>query len=168
MHMRGQRALGKLAGDDRGTTSSLDARFRMAVAWDTENGQVSFSVTDSCSAGWRNCHAQFPINARGSANRIQVSGGRGSLEAKYHGLNSKMPVFAADGAASVTLGSDGHSHVTLRGDGYPNFEAYQYTPNGVKYLGGYGGSLNAGATMPMSFDRGMAWNDGTRQWPNPN
>jgi hypothetical protein len=86
---------------------------------------------------------------------------------EHHALNSKIPYFAIDGHASVTLGADGHTHVTLKGDGYPNFEAYQYTPNGVKYLGGYGGDINVASAVPSTFDRSMARNDGQRQWPNP-
>ncbi len=44
-------AFGMLLGDNRGFSSNPDAGYRMALAWDTETGKVTFSVTSSTESG---------------------------------------------------------------------------------------------------------------------
>jgi hypothetical protein len=142
---------GYLAGDDRGYSSDPDARFRIAVAWNTDTGEVTYTVVQSCSPGWEHCHAQDAIRS-GGANDLALSNRPGrdnqntvTLQGTYSGLNSKLPCCSVNGVVGAQLfGANptckgacspkyqpGSIHVFLAGDKYPAFEAYKYEKNGT-------------------------------------
>ena len=155
-------AFGYLSGDDRGVTSDPDARYRMAVAWDTETGNVSFTVAQSCRSGWNRCNGQDAISKDG-ANSVSIEQNAGGLlKVGFGGLNSKIFCCSVEGDVRVDL-RGGHSRVQLHGDDYPNFEAWQYRDNhcpmllasDVQDLGG----MHPGASTPFWVDRHLLWND---------
>jgi hypothetical protein len=157
-----------LKGDSRDTTDDTGAPYRMAVAWDTETGVVSFSVKDSCVRGSDFCPGQSPIRqGKNGANHINVSGGNGKLDADLGGLNSVLPCCSVEQHITIDLGIKGHSTVTLNGDNYPDFEAYQYLPG---FRGGRlvaethsnGGDFG-GFSHPLFPNRSVTWRDGTKQ-----
>jgi RHS repeat-associated protein len=170
---------GFLTGDDRGFTSDVHAKYRVAIVWDTETGEVSFTSTQSCIAKVNICPDQDPIITDGSdvgSNDLFPIPGlskENSLAALYSGLNSVTPCCSVDGFAWVKFDSRGAT-VSLKGDNYPDFEAYQYMPNGevktlaqnkVTWPGTTGEAKTAGFnSAPQSPDREMVWTNGKRTY----
>ncbi|MER0445457.1 RHS repeat-associated core domain-containing protein [Streptomyces sp. Edi4] len=145
-------ALGMLLGDNRGFTDDPDAPFRMKVVWDTATGEVTFTVAPSRttgrriveegglgkvgkpkliegdpetipadpiyrnSASWKTVLARNVINGGGDADGLNVS---------IHGVNSLMPIFAADDEFHIRFTKKG-TYVMRSGDAYPDMEVYQY------------------------------------------
>jgi hypothetical protein len=124
-----------LRGDNRGFSLDPDAGYRVAVAWNTATGEVSYTVTPS-EDGTGKLHPARPIDNKDGANRFEVDErGPGDLKIDYHGLNSRTPVFGIDGTLSLGVQEDGDIKVRITGDHYPSFEAIRYTPDSTYGLG---------------------------------
>jgi RHS repeat-associated protein len=159
-----------LSGDDRKTTGALDAPYRIAMAWDTDTGEVSYSVTQSCASGGGHCVRQPAIH-EGGANSVEVTKAHGGdLSAKYSGLNSKIRVdwgpedgkyvtgcCSVNGNVDISLGRRGYAKVHIRGDRYPDYEAYQYgvagTPRQLAHAETGTAGLNTMKALPFWPDR---------------
>ncbi len=170
-------AAGYLAGDDRGTTSAVDARYRIAMAWDTDTGEVSYTVAQSCESGWRHCVRQPVIN-EGGANSMTVTKAQGGdLSVKYSGLNSKTMIdwgpadsrcttgcCSVDGQVDISLGRRGYVQTRLRGDDYPDFEGYQY---GVGYPARQLAYVDTGTSGAYTIKALPFWPDRDRTFTVP-
>jgi RHS repeat-associated protein len=159
-----------LLGDDRGFSMDPAASFRIALAWDTQTGQITYTVDASrVPGGWvpvQNPHFHadviekmvymppMVIPARaigqpGGGNGVSVNAINGGLVVDYSGLNSLL--FCCTVHGRVTMRMTGSStYVNLNGNRYPNFEVIQYSTNSdPRFLAqsseGPGGGIN---TMP--------------------
>ncbi|WP_020526058.1 RHS repeat domain-containing protein [Catelliglobosispora koreensis] len=164
---------GMLEGDGRGFTSDVHTKYRVAVVWDTETGEVSFTSTGSCVNLIGACPDQDPVNQGGSnyLETISMGTGENELFAKYTGLNSVLPCCSVDGTISIKFDSRGVT-LQLKGDNYPDFEAYQYHPDGtistlaqnkVTWPGTTGEMATAVYNSTrLSPQRNMTWTNGER------
>ncbi len=142
-----------LLGDDRGFSIDPNASYRIALAWNTAIGAITYTVSPStidagdylscpsdqpCNRG-RNIHVlparpfsfttwQYGIpNRDNNATTHKCSGQRISFD--YHGLQPLLPVFSVDGHVDISFNGN-NSIVHTQGDDYPNMEVNQYRPNG--------------------------------------
>jgi hypothetical protein len=124
-----------LRGDNRGFSLDPDAGYRVAVAWNTATGEVSYTVTPS-EDGEGKLYPARTIDNKDGANRFEVDErGLGDLKIDYHALNRRTPVPGIDGTLSLGVQEDGDVKVRITGDDYPSFEAIQYTRDGTYDLG---------------------------------
>lgn len=149
-------AFGVLTGDDRGVSTEIGAPSRIVIAWDTETGEVSYTVAASCLEKGP-CVAQDRIKPDGANHLNIIFSDEGSIAAKYGGLNSVLPCCSVDGTVEIS------PHVIhLEGDNYPSFEV-------INYRNGTGpvimastitptAGLAGGKAMPPSGDRNSWWN----------
>jgi RHS repeat-associated protein len=145
-------AFGGLLGDDRGFSLDPNASYRVAVAWNTASGLVSFTVSPSHSApkdGHWNSLGRGPLfwvpgepsrmlPARpiglGNANVISYLGQPGTpgdgILIHVGGLNSLVGCCEVSYNVGVSFtGNDTYgrdTYVHLEGTRYPDFEAIQY------------------------------------------
>ncbi|MDM4721035.1 RHS repeat-associated core domain-containing protein [Micromonospora sp. WMMA1363] len=170
-------AFGALRGDDRGFGTDPRLPYRIALAWDTDTGQVSYTVVMSC---WRDgdCEPQDAI-VDGGANHIKISASRdgvteGMLQADYGGLNSALPCCSIEGRLTIRfsrgelsplLSSGKHVYrgvtVALEGDDYPSFQAVQYASDGSSRYLARDMTPTGGAwglkSMPAWRNRELSW-----------
>jgi RHS repeat-associated protein len=161
---------GYLAGDGREFTPAPEAKYRITVAWDTDTGQVSYTVVHSCRSGWRHCADQDPIR-EGGANSLDIRDQEpGKLTGRYSGLNSKLPCCAVNGQLNLQIDGRG-TRVDLKGDAYPDFEAYRYAPHDFQPLGSTtSAGFAAWYSLPIAQDRDLSWLNGQQQFsggPDP-
>jgi hypothetical protein len=144
---------GMLLGDNRQFNVDPSAGYRIALAWDTTTGMISFTVSPSTIPitpisryDWRSSNERYylsqegtiegnklvvparPIGQPGAGNGVSVSAVDGGIVANYTGLNSSLPCCAASGRVSIAFSSAGIS-VHLEGNRYPNVEVIQYSPD---------------------------------------
>ncbi|MFD7579825.1 RHS repeat-associated core domain-containing protein [Kitasatospora sp. NPDC059817] len=136
-----------LLGDNRGPTLKPDASYRMALFWDTESGNMTFTVSASHEAppsnyqvarglakpGIKMKPAADIVEAEPSAwhslkwqNAIHVEGTKSGAKVKIHGINSELPIFAVDDELDIDFKGSGDVSVRRRGDSYPDMEVVQY------------------------------------------
>jgi RHS repeat-associated protein len=172
-------ALGFLLGDDRGFSTDPDASYRMTVAWDTDTGEVSFTVTPSTKPVDPNLCARtgactpqvVPARPICSTcyNQAWVHtlrpAGQSELYVDVSGMNSVLPGYPVYAHLAI-LPVNGHIGVVDSGTDYPNVEVVQYrTTQPPRYLAqaeiGPHGSAEA---IPIGqTPRWALWSDGVLQ-----
>lgn len=172
-----------LLGDDRGFSFDPAASFRIALAWDTETGMITYTVDASrVPGGWvpvQNPHFHADVIEKmvyvppqvipargigqpGGGNGVSVNAVNDGLVVDYSGLNSLLPCCSVHGRVTMRMTSSG-IYVNLNGNRYPNFEAIQYsTSSDPRFLAqsneGPGGGIN---TIPgMQGFRDETWLNG--------
>ncbi|MFI9270214.1 RHS repeat-associated core domain-containing protein [Kitasatospora sp. NPDC052896] len=144
-------AFGSLLGDDRGFSDDPDAPYRMVLYWDTETGEISFTVAPSTEPGtYQPAATRFgrPPTAPPTllpARPLDVGPYSAETTLKWHnninpeietpdevkvdihGINAGIPVFSANATVTISLGSHSVS-VERKGDSYPDMEVVQYRP----------------------------------------
>ncbi|SDY29844.1 RHS repeat-associated core domain-containing protein [Amycolatopsis xylanica] len=142
---------GYLFGDNRDFSEDPTARFRMAVAWDTDTGEVSYTVTASTiqgkTAGEYYCHmcggkvslperpsVVVPAKELGCAtclNQISIYEAEqrddgAELFLAFQGVNSvSSPFFPTQQTLAIRLQGD-NADIALVGHAYPDVEVLQY------------------------------------------
>ncbi|MEV0430105.1 RHS repeat-associated core domain-containing protein [Micromonospora sp. NPDC050495] len=109
---------GYLTGDDRGFSTDVNAPYRVAVAWDTDTGEISYTVSASCEAKSGECSPQKEI-VGGGANDLTIIGQKdgatdGRLEVEYSGLNSKIRCCSINGKLSINFYRDSFPRPVLQ------------------------------------------------------
>jgi RHS repeat-associated protein len=177
---------GILRGDDRGFTTDPSAPFRVAVAWDTERGQVSYTVSASdrqeqfitvphIDDRFPYVHSRKKVIAPEAhvdaleicdppcSNSIRaMSSHEGYLNVEVAGLNPVLPCCETNQELWFDV-SPGRVRVDIAGDDYPDFEVVQYGRSSPPRMlaKGYAGSwLGGGNSMPWTFPRANAWENG--------
>jgi RHS repeat-associated protein len=150
-------ALGLLLGDNRGFSDDPDAPYRMAIAWDTETGELSFTVSpsttlvDPLNFGQLGPPMAEPDNGRNPEfmytagppqqrrvvparpicdsckNSIHVASTESGVKVTIAGLNSDLPVFTIHANVSIAFRGS-HDSVEEQGTNYPDDEVIQYQP----------------------------------------
>jgi RHS repeat-associated protein len=165
-------AFGQLSGDDRDFSKDPAAKFRIAVAWDTDTGEITYTVVASCSPDGTGCEKQDPI-LEGGANHLDITSVSGSMDdcaycgmgmtMEYGGLNSKLPCCSVDGTIQVGVMQSGMT-INLRGDDYPSFEVIQYRKDqDARFLAQDKTNDGAGygvKSVPGLAERNKTWNVG--------
>lgn len=120
-----------LLGDNRGFTSDANAPYRIAFAYDTATGEMSYTVSGSTTrAGadmdareivddelpWTNTHPTVQTHSDG---RITID---------VHAVNPQTPAGAVD--TQITIDPD-QNYARLQGDDYPDFELYRQNRDGT-------------------------------------
>jgi RHS repeat-associated protein len=120
-------------GDGRDFSLDPNASFRVAIAWNTDTGDISITVQPSCT-GVTGCSPPLKINLSDTDlehhNNVHVSGGDGTLNLRLDvqdAVTDLLPHIDQDISVSF---KDNHSTVSIKGDPYPDFEVNQYTNDG--------------------------------------
>lgn len=175
-------AFGVLEGDKRSFSANVNAPYRIAFAWDTATGKITYTVTPSTEIipGHMVGKQYIPPSTKTIPakdiddgfwkNKVKVYlDNNGSLQVRYKGINSKMPVFAVNGDIGIKLNDSGGSQVKLEGDAYPNFELLQYRAgHPPQFLAQSKTRENAGNAIEPGLNSTPHWPAGQRQeaWDN--
>ena len=157
-------------GDGRDFSLDPNASFRVAIAWNTDTGDVSVTVQPSCVDAI-GCSPPLAINLSDDDlahhNNVHLSGGNGTLNVKLNvqdAVTSYVPHI--DQNISVSFG-DGHSTVSIKGDPYPDFEVNQYKNDGTADFLARSPHENPGGPevnlLPTAPRREFTWVDGEIQ-----
>ncbi|MFJ6141887.1 RHS repeat-associated core domain-containing protein [Kitasatospora sp. NPDC092286] len=143
-----------LFGDNRSWSNFPVDSARMALFWDTETGEASFTIMPSTEISnftedqvkryGRNPTPYYAPPREIPAKEIlmgdstlgtdwdhkstvKVNGASASsIDVSIHGINSKLKVFGVDNTLKVNIGPKGYVQVTRNGDPYPDMEVVQY------------------------------------------
>ncbi|WP_370942829.1 RHS repeat-associated core domain-containing protein [Amycolatopsis sp. cg5] len=182
---------GMLFGDNRDFSDAPTAGFRMAVAWDTDTGEVSYTVTPSTiqsrQGGERYCHmcggmVTLPdtpakvvpakeINCSSCLNQISIMEAEetddgAKMVLSLSGINSVTdPMFPTEQVVGISLNGN-NADVAIIGHAYPDFETIQYRQGEAprNLARGSMGPLDGLTTVPkLPFShRAETWHNGKR------
>lgn len=134
---------GGLFGDNRDFSESPTAQYRMAVAWDTDTGEVTFTVTPSTiqpgTGSWFDPREDHPVVVPALeidsfcllCNQVKILQAESfddgaTLAVHFSGVNSvTAPTFPVEQELYMNLSGD-DADLVLDGHSYPDFEAIQY------------------------------------------
>jgi len=171
-----------ILGDNRQWSLDPSAGYRVALAWDTSTGVITYTVSPSRThtytggpkGGYRvpetvKTYPALPIGQPGGGNGIGVTSVNGGIVANYTGLNSVIDILglrccAVSGRVSIQFSSAGIS-VHLEGNRYPEVEVIQYTQDSdPRFLATSGEADDGGgaAVPPIESYRNEAWLNGTQ------
>jgi hypothetical protein len=178
-------AFGELDGDNRGFSLDAGAPYRIAMAWDTDTANVSYTISSSSIREYRvrmpHVHLHSwplvtmeevvvrpgevvparPIEADGPNHLTLLAAEPDHLHVRYSGLNSVLICCAVNGTLEVTFSGDDVT-MAITGDAYPDFESVQYR-RGVlpRDLGHSVCAVTSGlASIPEVSDRHEVWVNG--------
>nr|WP_240742104.1 RHS repeat-associated core domain-containing protein [Micromonospora zingiberis] len=143
-------------GDGRTWSQDPDAGFRVAIAWDTDSGQLVYESTKSCYLSGE-CAAQKYSDAS-----VKFSANGSEFTLKYGGRDALAPwAPAVNGTVKINFKDEG-VHVKLNRDYYPKLEIIQYRASGdARFLAT--DDTNGPWVMAAAFPNGRGeWMNGQR------
>lgn len=151
----------KLFGDNRAFTANPDADYRIAFAYNTATGEVSYTVSGSTDLDGRELDAgdlQHTDNPAPWTNSYPVVtvGDDGRIKIDVHAVNPQTKIGAVD--TSVTIDPD-ENYARVQGDDYPDVELYRQNPDGSTTTIGQDemSPLDGISTLPPFPDRDVEW-----------
>ncbi|MFJ5229719.1 RHS repeat domain-containing protein [Kitasatospora sp. NPDC088391] len=132
-----------MLGDDRDFSDDPNAGYRMVLFWDTATGEISFTVAPSHKPAHRFLTTDVPVKMvparpldvgpysftdttvawHNNINPLETD--PDNVKVDIHGVNSILPVFAANQTMTISLGTNSVS-VRRKGDSFPDMEVVQY------------------------------------------
>lgn len=163
-----------LLGDNRGFTSDPNASYRIAFAYDTATGEMSYTVSGSTTTAGEGMDARdigYTALPWTNAYPRVVQQPDGRIQVTMHAVNPQTPAGAVD--TVVTIDPD-DNYARVRGDDYPDVELYRQNPDGTVTTIGTDemSRLDGAVTLPPFINRDEEWgvtddDDGSGPSPTP-